>query len=311
MKKIILLLVGAIFMLIALPYIVTAVVLKNTPSPMGLPIFETTLELPVAESNSIFIEGMPVEAYVIGVVAAEMPALFEEEALKAQAVASRTYAYKHKGSSIENIGQAFITEEEMNDKWGGKFDLYYDKISKAVKDTESEIIVYDGEPIEAVFHSMSAGKTEYARNAWQEDLPYLKSVDSSLDENAQGYISVKKFTETELKSIFTENYKEVEFGDINFLDSFQILEADEAGYVKSAEIKGIKIDAIGLRGLLGLRSPYFSVGKSGSEIIFTTRGYGHGVGMSQTGADLMAEQGYGYKDILKHYYQGVEIQKIG
>lgn len=254
------------------------------------------------------------EDYIKGVVAAEMPVSFEIEALKAQAVAARTYALKHiqntEKINAEDIGQAYISIEEMKKRWGDNFDIYYKKVSDAVDATKNEIIVYNNEPIEAVFHSTSAGMTETAENVWKSPLPYIKSVDSSYDVNAPDFeykttVDINDF----IKKIKSKN-NSAKINSQNIMDNIKIISRTQAGYVSSIKIGGISFTGIEIRQLFSLRSSNFTISSDEKNVIFTTKGYGHGAGMSQYGANFMAKEGKTYKEIINHYYFDVEIRNI-
>ena len=248
------------------------------------------------------------ENYIKGVVAAEMPALFQTEALKAQAVSARTYATRKMYESNTNtipydIGQAYITVEEMKQKWGEHFTEYYNKISDAVEQTKGEIMIYDNEPILAVFHSESAGKTEDAENVWQKQIPYLKSVDSSLDKNAPDFEKSISYTFDEMTKSFCNTYKDFSFSN----NQIKILSHTPAGYVQKIQIGNKTLTGREVREILNLRSSNFTVNIENNTVIFTTKGYGHGAGMSQYGAEFMAKEGKTYREILQHYYTGISF----
>lgn len=248
------------------------------------------------------------EDYIKGVVAAEMPVSFEMEALKAQAVAARTYAIKHyDGRDPKNLYQAYVSIEDMKKNWGSNFEKNYKKISDAVDSTRGETIKYNNEMIEAVFHSTSAGLTENSENVWANSLPYLKSVDSHVDEQAPNFQQQKKIPIKQVCEKINNKYG-TDLSAKNFMDKFIIGERTKAGYIKNINICDKKVSAMQIRMLLGLRSTNFNFVKNGDNIVFTTKGFGHGAGMSQYGANFMAKQGYDYKQILKHYYSGVEIE---
>jgi len=258
--------------------------------------------------QEIYLDGESIlENYIKGVVAAEMPASFELEALKAQAVAARTYTLnKYHGGDLRNLYQAYINLDDMKKKWGDNFKINYKKISDAVDSTRGEVIKYQDKIIEAVFHSMSSGATENSENVWKKSLPYLKSVDSQEDHNAPNFISKKIIPVQELVNKLNEKYN-TKLTQENFLENFIIQERTPAGYIKKIFINQKEIDPLELRMFLGLRSTNFTIEQNQKEIIFITKGYGHGAGMSQYGANFMAKAGCDYKKILKHYYSGVEI----
>lgn len=279
--------------------------LNNIDTDKMVTVYNPETEI---ESNVVL------EDYIKGVVATEMPVSFEIEALKAQAVAARTYALKHIQSTekinAEDIGQAYISIEEMKKRWGDNFDIYYKKVSDAVDATKNEIIVYNNEPIEAVFHSTSAGMTETAENVWKSPLPYIKSVDSSYDINAPDFeykitVDINNF----IKKIKSKN-NSAKINSKNIMDNIKIISRTQAGYVSSIKIGGVSFTGIEIRQLFSLRSSNFTISSDGKNIIFTTKGYGHGAGMSQYGANFMAKEGKTYKEIINHYYFDVEIRNI-
>ena len=258
-------------------------------------------------------KNIPFEDYIVGVVGAEMPISFEEEALKAQAVAARTYAYKriddiNKPVEHKSIGQAYNSIDEMKSKWGNNFDTYYNKIKNAVYDTQGIIMMYDNEPIEAVFHSTSCGMTEVSENIWGKSLPYIKSVDSKVDEKAPNFVYTTSIPNSQIIETISKRYPEMDKN--NTISSFEIGERSEAGYVLNVNICGKKINARDIRTMFGLRSTNFTIEKTKDSINFTTKGYGHGAGMSQYGANFMAQDGSTYEQILLHYYNGISLQKV-
>lgn len=274
----------------------------------------------VLDAQSGDIMDLEFEEYIKGVLAAEMPALFEIEALKAQAVAARTYAIKKinqkgsedlKGADIStdpSKGQAYLSKEELKKIWGDNFYTYYDKISKAVEETRNEIMTYEEEPIEAVFHSTSAGITQSAKDVWEVDVPYLQSVESIGDEEAPAFESETKLSKQEVYQLLKEKYSDIVIQDL--MQQIQIIERSSGGYIKKVQIGNKVLSGEGMRKLFNLRSSCFSIEEDGDYLIFTTKGYGHGAGMSQYGANFMAKEGKNYREILSHYYQGVQIKEI-
>lgn len=245
------------------------------------------------------------ENYIIGVVAAEMPVTFCTEALKAQAVAARTYCIKN-SSDINNINpneiyQAYYSIDELKKKWGENFNLYYEKIKNAVLSTKSLIMTYDGKTITAVFHSMSGGVTEDSKNIWGTYVPYLVSKSSSIEENAPNFITKVILSHEDFKNKLSPYYKDITAKD------FKITGKSRAGYVKKVLIGNVETTGEMIRKIFSLRSSCFDFFYDDKKIVFTVRGYGHGVGMSQYGAEFMAQSGKKYDEILKYYYTGVEI----
>ena len=256
------------------------------------------------EDNTL--ETLNLNDYLIGVLAAEIPASFHEEALKAQAVASRTYAiYKieHTKNQDYNIltditNQAYINNDAMHEKWGSDYSKYYEKIKQAVLTTENQIITFNNETIEAFYFAMSNGYTEDAQNVFSESLPYIQSTESSWDNSSLNNFEVTiTLTKQEFcQKLSLANCDVINITDINRIDSLVI---------NNKPFKGTK-----LRTLLNLRSTDISFEIEDDVIYLTTKGYGHGVGMSQYGANGMAKAGYNYQEILKYYYHNVEINKM-
>lgn len=310
MKRFVLVILAVIFITVFIPLTVVMVMDKfiDNSAPFATP--ETAQQVKVYFHDSGKTEDLDVQAYLIGVTASEMPAEFETEALKAQAVAARTYLSArtkgaHGGADIctdSTHCQAWVSEEKFK---SARSDELWDKVANAVKSTENEIIAYKGKPISAVFFSTSSGVTENAEDVWGNDVPYLKSVKSLGDENSPGFKSDLSLTVDEFKRIAEENIENVNwncelFGDIS---------RTKAGGIKSLKIGGVDVKGTQLRTFYGLRSTNAEISLSDGNVIFAVTGYGHNVGMSQYGANYMASQGNSYTDILKHYYSGVKIEK--
>ena len=264
-------------------------------------------------------EEIKLDEYLYGVVSAEMPASYEIEALKAQAVVARTYTIyqiqnngnKHEGANIcdsYQCCQAWISKDDRFAKWEeNQKEINWQKITNAVNETQGKIITYNGKPINAFFHSNSGGVTESSVNIWGGvEYPYLKSVETSGEEGYSQYSSEVTLTQEELLSKIKEKYLDVQI-DFNVEDSIQILEYTDSGRVRTIRFGNIQIAGTEARTILGLKSTNFVVNKKDGKIVFSVIGYGHGVGMSQTGADSLAKSGKGYEEIIKHFYTGVEI----
>lgn len=257
---------------------------------------------------------MDMGTYLVGVVRAEMPAVFEEEALKAQAVAARTYTlYKmaHGGSPNHpdadacddiNCCKAFMDEAAAAMSWGEGAAVYEEKIRAAVRSTDGECILYDGKPVLAVFHSSASGETLDAAEVWSESLPYLKSVSTPEDsETVPNYRSSASFTISALKAILKTALPEAAL-DGNPSDWFTNIRQKTTGAVTALDVGGVEVSGNKLRSVLGLRSPCFTIAFEGDSVVFSVTGYGHGVGMSQYGANVLAGDGMDYRDILAWYY---------
>ncbi|MDE7105180.1 MAG: stage II sporulation protein D [Ruminococcus sp.] len=267
---------------------------------------------------------VPVRDYVIGAVCAEMPAVFEEEALKAQAVAAHTYAERQhllendnptpelSGADFSNDTskyQGYFTESQIKHYFGENYEEYYNKISNAVDEVLPYIITNNEQPIIAAFHSMSSGITESAENVWGAEVDYLVPVDSSYDKSAPRYTE-----EVSIDKAFLKNSLETYFSDINLGDDINewIIPAEisDSGMVLTALVGGKTVTGNDIRTALELRSADFEIEYTDEKAIITTRGFGHGVGMSQYGANAMAEKGSSWQEILNHYYTNCEIKKI-
>lgn len=255
------------------------------------------------------IETKDLENYVMGVVAAEMPASFSIEALKAQAIASRSYAYykmKQNNGNYDIIAdvsnQAYINDDEMHEKWQEDYDIYYKKVKEAVDSTKNEIMTYDGQVIEAFYFAMSNGYTEDVVSVFGESLPYLKSVESKWDNNSLNNYEVN----TQLSK--EEFLKKLNLNSNTIVINNQIY--DETGRTKEITINSTTFKGTEFRKLLNLRSTDFKIELDNNMVNITTKGYGHGVGMSQYGANGMAKDGFDCYTILKYYYKDIEFQKL-
>lgn len=268
------------------------------------------------------IEEIPLDEYLLGVVSAEMPANFEQEALNAQALVARTYTIysikrnknKHEGADIcdsSTCCQAWISKEDRLARWNEDVrEEYWNKIVKAVNTTKGKVITYNGDVIDAFFHSNSGGITEIPVNVWGgTNFPYLQSVQTSGEEGYSQYSSEVTLTQEELINKIRAKHSDFNI-DISQQDSVKILEYTEAGRVKNIQIGNLKLSGVEVRSLLGLKSTNFKIEINNGKVTFIVTGYGHGVGMSQTGADSMAKQGSNYEKIIKHFYTGVEITEF-
>ena len=254
------------------------------------------------------VESVPLEEYVVGVVAGEMPVSFELEALKAQSVASRTYVMKRLGGNgeydvVDTVSnQVYLDDNELKEKWKDNYVSYINKVRQAVNETSMECLEYDGELIDAMFFSTSNGYTEDSGEFFSTSLPYLKSVDSSYDK--------------EVSSVFqdSKNISLQEFYErlgLSYQSSLKITDVSRTNShrVKSLKINGKEFSGKDVYYKLGLRSSDFEIELVGSNVVIQTKGYGHGVGMSQYGALGMAKKGYSYQEILMHYYTGTTLVK--
>lgn len=245
------------------------------------------------------------EEYLIGVVAAEMPASFNSEALKAQAIVARTYTLKllESGRTITDdvSTQVYKSNSELQSMWKASYNTYYNKVKNAVSATNGLCIKYNGSLIDAVYHSTSNGYTEDSVNVWGNSVPYLKTVTSPWDTSVSSYL--KNVT------IGFDKISNVLGFDFNSSSSIEIISRDESNRISRIKFNDKEYSGVEIRNLLGLRSADFDFNISDEGVNFTTRGYGHGVGMSQYGANEMSNAGYSYDRILNHYYTNVQIVK--
>ena len=303
MKK----LITTILFIIIIPYLVVTFSIKDEEIKFNY-VVNNYVKVKKEKTNEII--EVPFEDYVVGVVAGEMPASFPEESLKAQAVAARSYVLKKMENNKDKDydvydsikDQVYLDEEALKKNWGNKYTEYINKLKKAVFDTKGEYLTYNDEIIKAFFFSTSNGKTENCEEVFQETLPYLKSVDSKWDSISPVYNDTKTISLNDFYNKLGLKY------DSNL--KINIKSYTKSGAVKIVEINGKEFKSTDVRYKLGLRSTYFTIEKVNENVKITTKGNGHGVGMSQYGAYAMANEGYTYDQILKYYYTDVEIKKI-
>lgn len=294
---------------------------KDNPAAAG-----NRQEIDAVTPLNVIIQGklqqMDMQTYLLGVVRAEMPVTFHEEALKAQTVAARTYIL-HKiagGGSANhpqadacddiNCCQAYKSEEDAAAGWGEQAGEFEKKVRSAVEGTDGECILYEGAPVLAVFHSSSVGTTQDAQSVWSASLPYLQSVETPESEDSvPNYRSTASFTASELREKLLNALSGAEL-DGSPSNWFTNIQQKPSGTVTSLSVGGVEVGGNRLRTILGLRSACFTISFDGDEVTFSVSGYGHGVGMSQYGANVLAEGGMGYREILEWYYTGAEVGLI-
>ena len=268
------------------------------------------------------VEELSIDEYLYGVVSSEMPASYEIEALKAQAVVARTYTIyqishnsgKHENADVcedFNCCQAWISKEERLAKWSPEeAEGNWNKIVQAVDSTKGKVVTYNGEVINAFFHANSGGITESSLNIWGGiDYPYLKSVETSGEDGYTQYASEVGLNQQELLNKLKTKYEDCTI-DFSQQNCIQILEYTTSGRIKIIKFGNKEIAGTEARTLLGLKSTNFTFSIDGENIKFLVKGYGHGVGMSQTGADSLAKAGTSYEAIIKHFYTNVEITEV-
>lgn len=262
------------------------------------------------------------DEYLLGVVSAEMPASYDIEALKAQAVVARTYTMytiTHNGSkhgdgticTSSTCCQAWISKEDRMNKWSEEErDSNWQKIEEAVYSTKGQVIEYNGEVIDAFFHSNSGGKTEVPVNVWGgTDFPYLQVVETAGEDEYSQYSSEVNFSKQDFITKMKAKYSDFTI-DWNETECIKIIEYTDSGRARTVKVGNKEISGVEARSIFGLKSANFEVSIDGDNIKFSVLGYGHGVGMSQTGADAMAKNGSTYEEIISHFYTGIKIVSI-
>ncbi|NJD03447.1 MAG: stage II sporulation protein D [Ruminiclostridium sp.] len=328
MKKL-LLYVGVILaVVILLPLLIVKGCNYTVEEPSESPDLLIEEKILVYDHSSRTVKNMDLEEYLKEVVAAEMPADFDIEALKAQAVAARTFAYSRKIRAYRpepgvhdeadictdyKHCQAWISRGTAMKKWGiFNASRNWNKISRAVNETKGLIITYDSKVINALFHANSGGKTENIGDVWDGvQVPYLKSVESNGEDAAKDFKSTVIIKIKDFIGKLKNEYPDIKLSSKNVPGSIKILEYTEGGRVKTLKAGDIIIKGTDFRKLMELRSANFKIEKAGNDSIkITTLGYGHGVGLSQWGANYLAKRGGTFDEIVKYYYTGVEITSI-
>lgn len=273
---------------------------------------ENELAVEVLRTQTDQVETVPLEEYVVGVVASEMPAEFEIEALKAQALAARTYVIQFMSVSNggeENVNikdtvehQVYRSREELQQLWGSDYHWKIDKITQAVSATQGEILTFEDQLITPAFFSTSNGYTENAEDYWENELPYLRSVPSPWDEDSPRYLDQEILPISEVE-------QKLEISWVNTNNEYAITRTN-TNRIETIELAGTMFTGREVREKLGLRSTDFEIEQKDDHLIFTTKGYGHGVGMSQYGANGMALEGKDYLEIVHYYYDGVTVDTV-
>jgi len=281
--------------------------------PVAVLVEEPLLQVRSLSSGEV--AELSLEDFALGALCSEMPATFEPEALKAQAVSARTWALyqrrlKELSGSDDPVDfeadpqnwKGYVTRQQAEERFGEAFDEYWAALSQAAEETRGQILCYQGEPIAAAYHAISAGQTEDARYVWGQALPYLQAVESRGDELAPGY-------EEELSFSWGEFCQALGLPQ-EPQPTVEVLERSPSGYVTQVLVGKEQLTGQELRSALGLRSSCFSLSQGEEGLTFCTQGYGHGVGLSQYGADFMARQGSDYREILAHYYPGAQLCRL-
>ena len=294
--------------LIIIIVVLSIIAIVSSPTKKKTAYFnKEEIDVTIKDADSSEETTLNLEEYIVGVVAGEMPASFAEEALKAQAIAARSYALSKINSATTSYdlvtditNQVYITPEKMQEKWGSDYEYYYNRVKKAVEDTKNLVMEYEGEIISAYYFAMSNGYTEDVSLVFGENRDYLVSVDSTWDEGVKNFTTTTTFSKQDFCTKLNIDCTNIVIGDIV---------RSETNRVNTITINDQEFKGTTFRTLLGLRSTDFTIDIS-DDVKITTKGYGHGVGMSQYGANAMAKNGSNYEEILHHYYKDVDIVEI-
>ena len=326
MRSIFFVLISMLVTTIVIPMVLIQSCDLSTPNIEEQEVVESQRMVHVFSQQTKTVVEIELEEYVKGVIAGEMPASFEIEALKAQAVAARSYAISRvnqfRESGNPNHPEAELCDSVHCQVWYSKDRLreikskywmkdYWPRIEQAVEETRGMIMTYDGKPVnQPLFHSTSGGRTENSEDVFVSAVPYLRSVDSPFEDKAPYLTDRQTVSAAAFVSKIKGKYKDCDIKESTISTAIKILEKSEGGRILKIQVGNKVLTGREIRDLLGLRSANFTLAFKGRDIEFRTVGYGHGVGMSQWGANGMAEQGHTYEEILKHYYQGIEIEKL-
>lgn len=319
MKRVLVLLLVLIIVLFALPLFILKGCEKEVKEENNAKIHENfdSTQIVVFNAKQNKLQEMNLEEYVLGVLAAEMPSKFDIEALKAQALAARTYTLMktksfggkgcdaHPGADVctEFVHcQAYVDPESI--------EFNYDKYKEAVLATKGEVIVYDNALIQAVFHSTSGGKTENSEDIWTSEVPYLRSVSSEYEDDSPKLKADQVVKVNDFIAAMKKIDSKVKLSTKSIQKQIKILERSEGGRITRLSVGGKELSGSSVRTALGLNSSNFNISYQGDTMKFTVLGNGHGVGLSQYGADGMAQNGSKYDEIIKHYYVGVKIVNL-
>lgn len=305
MKK----LIFTTILIILIPYIFISIFIRE-PEEIKFK-YMSNMTIRIKRSATGVIDVVPIEEYIVGVVSGEVPISFEMDALKAQAVAARSYVLKQLEYNRNNdydvvdtvMNQVYLDSDQLKNRWGNDYVANLNKAKMAVLETKGEYLDCNGSVVEALFFSTSTGYTENSGEVFPTQQPYLKSVASTWDADVSPVFN--DYFYFKLWDFY--NKLGLPYSDILYVEP---INTTSTGRIKQVKINGKIFSGDDVQYLLGLRSTFFSIIQNGEDITINTKGYGHGVGMSQYGAQGMALNGYKYDEILKYYYQGVEIKKI-
>ena len=299
----------ATLLIILIPYILITVFIKG-PEEVKFK-YMSNMTIRIKRNSTGNIDVVPIEEYIVGVVSGEVPISFEMDALKAQAVAARSYVLKqleyNKNKDYDVVdtvmNQVYLDSDQLKNRWGNDYESNLNKAKAAVLETKGEYLDCNGSVVEALFFSTSTGYTENSGEVFPTQQPYLKSVASMWDADVSPVFN--DYFHFSLADFY--RLLGVEYRDNVYVE---VISTTSTGRIKQIKINNKVFSGNQVQYLLGLRSTFFTITQNGNSVDINTKGFGHGVGMSQYGAEGMALNGYKYDEILKYYYQGVEIKKI-
>lgn len=318
MKKLITKAIIVCFLVLFLPFVLTLLLANKSSRIYSM----EAMDVHIYYDKGGIRQPLEFDRYLIGVVAANMPAGYHIEALKAQAVIARTYALYNicllkkedpgkKDFTTSELGLSYISLEELEQYWGSEnYVTYFTKLENSVFGTKDELLVYDDELILPVFFDTGAGYTRNSLEAWKADIPYLVSVQSKQDVTSINYLKVREISVSELVDTLQKQYPDLKLTEQNFFHEVRITGRDSTGYVTEIDLGSLTVSGEEFAKVLGLNSNNFYIEDYNGNVRIICTGVGHGVGLSQYGANAMADEGYSYKDILTHYYTGVKLINI-
>ncbi len=314
MKKVLYKTLIVSLIVLVLPFVITILATQNKKSE-ALAVMDFTI---YNETNGVK-ETLSFEDYLLGVVAANMPAGYEMEALKAQSVIARTYALYNialltkdnpdkTGFTTSELGLSYISLDSLEQFWGSEeYNNYFTKLENALYTTKNEVIVYNNELILPVFFDTGSGFTRNASEAWDVDIPYLISVPSKQDVTSTSYLKIKEYEITDFISLIEQYYTDIELSEDEFFDEVTVASRDSAGYALKIDLGSKTVSGEEFTKAVGLSSNHFYIEDYEGKVRIISNGVGHGVGLSQYGANAMAEEGSDYIRILTYYYTGTSV----
>ena len=317
MKKILIKALIVCLIVFALPFLLT-LILNHDQGSATVEAMDFTINYEVNGLNT----SIPFNEYLIGVVAANMPAGYEMEALKTQAVIARTYAFyniallrkedaQKKNFTTSELGLPYIGLDSLKEYWGAdNYSEYFSKLENAVYGTKNEVIIYDEQLILPVFFHTGSGYTRSAQEAWGVTVPYLVSIPSKQDVTSTDYLSIEEFEITDLITLLSGYYTDLTLTKDNFFDEVTIAGRDSAGYVTQINLGSQTVSGEEFAKVIGLASSHFYMEEYEEKARIICNGNGHGIGLSQYGANAMAQEGSSYEDILSYYYSGVSLTSL-